>query len=172
MATDYYWHLVFYGYRHYLAYYLVEEFLTNLFPEVFAAVRQTGYHLEFLAKTTAGGGLASIDVNFLTYSNGLGLYTALILASPGEEGQKWLRWVAGVAILLLVSAWGVGLEAMKGVMAAIPEVRGHFTFWVVRAVFISNRYNLLVLPTIMPVMVWLGFHTSFLKQLPPHMARK
>lgn len=153
---------------------LVERLLLNLFPEVFVAVHQTGYHLEFWAKTTVGGSLVRFEVNSLTYSNGLALYTALVLASPGEEGRKWLRWLMGIAILLLVSTWGVGLEAMKGVMAAIPEVRGHFTFplWVGRTVFISNRYNLLVLPTIMPIMIWMGFHTSFLKQLAPGMTGK
>jgi hypothetical protein len=148
---------------------LLEGSLTNLFPEVFAAVRQTGYHLVVWAKTTAAGDLVRFEINSLPYSNSLALYTALVLASPGEEGQKWLRWLMGIAILLLVTTWGVGLEATKGVMAAIPAVGGHFTFplWAGRAAFISSRYNVLVLPTIMPIMIWIGFNTRFLRQLVP-----
>ncbi len=153
---------------------LVERSLTNLFSEVFAAVHQKGYHLEFLVKNTAGSGLAGCDVNSLVYSNGLALYTALVLASSGEEGQKWLRWLMGITILLFVSAWGVGLGAIKTVMEVIPEVRGNFTFplWLGRAISISSRYNVLILPTIMPVIIWIGFHKSFLKQLVPNIARE
>lgn len=145
----------------------VDMVLTDFFSDVFAAVGPNGYHLEIWARTLDSHGLAMFKINSLIYSHGLALYTALVLASSDEEDKKWLQWIVGVVLLLIATSWSVCLESVRHVMVDIPELQGKIPFnvWVGRLVFISERYNLLLLPSIMPIIIWIGFHAKFLKYL-------
>ena len=90
----------------------IDGLLPNLFSPVIADIRQNGYQLTILAKITSPAGtlgLLRFDINTLLYSNCLPLYTALVLASPGREVQKWGHWMIGLILLWLVAIFGVSL---------------------------------------------------------------
>ena len=159
---------------------LVDGLLSGLFPDVISTVRQIGYEIEVgvhhvaqtpLSGMSMGGKQELVfEVNHLTYGYCLPLYTALILASPSEEGQKWFRWLVGVVILQLVQVWGVSFKILKTLAFNIgPEVSAHlgFTPWELNALALGYQFGYLILPAVAPLVIWVGFHADFLKQLAP-----
>jgi hypothetical protein len=163
---------------------LVDTLMTGLFPQVISAVRQVGYHLEVSVQylVQAGmsgmpkGGVADLifQVNPLMYGYCLPLYTALILASPSDEGQKWFRWLVGLCILQLVQVWGVSFHILKVLIFNLdPAVSGQLAFgtWGTNAVALGYQFGYLILPAVAPLVIWIAFHTDFIKQMGPGMAR-
>ena len=159
---------------------LVDGLLTGLFPDVISAIRQIGYELEvavhFVAQTSMPGmsvgakGELVFEVNPLMYGYCLPLYTALILASPSEEGKKWFRWLVGLVILQLVEVWGVSFSILKTLVFQMgPELSAQLAFspWQLNAIALGYQFGFLILPAVAPLVIWVGFHTDYLKQLAP-----
>lgn len=163
---------------------LVDGLLTGLFPDVISAIRQLGFDLEvavhYIAQTSMSGmpagakGELVFEVNPLMYGYCLPLYTALILASPSEEGQKWFRWLVGLLILQLVEVWGVSFSILKTLAFQMgPEVSAQLAFspWQLNAVALGYQFGFLILPAVSPLVIWVGFHADYLKQLAPGAGR-
>lgn len=163
---------------------LVDGLMTGLFPDVISAIRQLGYELEvavhYIARTSmpdmpvGAKGELVFEVNPLMYGYCLPLYTALILASPSEEGQKWFRWLVGLVILQLVEVWGVSFSIFKTLALQMgPEVSDQLAFspWQLNAVALGYQFGYLILPAVSPLVIWVGFHADYLKQLAPGAGR-
>lgn len=163
---------------------LVDGLMTHLFAEVISGIRQVGYHLEVAVKSVSQASLAGMpkgatgellfEINPLMYGYCLPLYSALILASPSDEGQKWFRWLVGLVILQLVQVWGVSFHILKTLLFNLgPEVGAQLSFgpWGMNAVALGYQFGYLILPAVAPLVIWIAFHADYLKQLGPGMAR-
>lgn len=155
----------------------VDGSLPNLFSPVVAEIRQNGYQLTVIGRVYSSSGsvgLLRFDVNTLLYSNCLPLYTALVLASPGGEGQKWLRWLIGLVLLWLVATLSVSLEIMKHFLAEIPGAREilNFPSWAVNGLILSDLYGNLLLPALAPLVIWIALNLDYIKQLAPGLRKE
>jgi hypothetical protein len=135
------------------------------------AVEQAGTTWTFATtlkpgQATAASGTVTIDVNTLLYSFGLPLYAALVLAA---REPRWPRTLAlGYAVILPFVAWGVLADFLKGVaIAAGPFVASQTGFSAMQREMIAFAYQFgtLVLPTVVPAVVWVVTHRAFLERL-------
>lgn len=160
--------------------YLVDWLLMGLFPDVISGIQQVGYHVEAAAYYTAAPPSVTVskgmiselvfEVNVLSYGYGVPLYTALLLSSPGEEREKWIKWTAGIVILQLTQAWGVGFEILKNLLfSSGPEVAGALSFaqWQMEAVALGYQFGYLIMPAVAPLVIWIAFHSDYLETLVP-----
>lgn len=154
----------------------VDGLLPNLFFPVIADIRQSGYQLTIIGRIfspSGSVGLLKFDVNTLVYSNCLPLFTALVLASSGGEGQKWLRWLIGLALLWLVATLGVSLEILKHFLSEIPGAREilNLPSWAVNSLVLSDLYGNLLLSSLAPLVVWIALNLDYIKHLAPGIGR-
>ncbi|MCG8429279.1 MAG: hypothetical protein MI754_18155 [Chromatiales bacterium] len=163
--------------------YLVKFALTGLFPEAISDISQSGYQIETAVFYTAQAGNAAVppgmvaelvfDVNALSYGYCVPLYTALVLASPSEEGEMWFRWIVGLIILQFTQAWGVSFDILKTILLSSgPELTQALAFeqWQLEAVALGYQLGYLVIPAVAPVIIWIAFHSNYLKTLAPSLA--
>ncbi|MCC7277047.1 MAG: hypothetical protein IT487_01860 [Chromatiaceae bacterium] len=164
---------------------LVNGILTSLFSEIIIGVHQVGYHLEvavnYVSQTPQAGlprgaaGELVFQVNPLMYGYCLPLYTALILASPSAEGQKWFRWLVGLLILQLVEVWGVSFHILKTLLFNTgPEVSAQLAMgpWGSNAIALGYQFGYLILPAVAPLVIWIAFHGDYLRQLAPGIGKR
>jgi hypothetical protein len=98
------------------------------------------------------------------------LYTALILASPGTEGELWVRWLVGLLILLPVQLWGIGFDIAKTLLFDLgPEASAEpgFSSLQTNLVALGYQFGSLMLPAVAPLAIWLGQHREFVFGLRP-----
>jgi len=141
------------------------------FPDLVRAVEQAGTIWTFATtlkpgQATAATGTIAVDVNSLLYSFGLPLYAALVLAAR-EPG--WPRRLAiGYAAILPFVAWGVLADFLKSVaIASGPLVASQTGFSALQREVIAFAYQFgsLVLPTVVPAIVWVVTHRAYLERL-------
>jgi hypothetical protein len=154
----------------------VDGSLPNLFFPVIAEIRQNGYQLTIVGRmfsSSGSVGLVKFDVNTLLYSNCLPLYTALVLASPGGEGQKWVRWLIGLALLWIVATLGVSLEILKYFLTEIPGALEilNLPSWAVNSLILSDLYGNLLLPALAPLVIWIALNLDYIRQLAPGLGK-
>jgi len=138
--------------------------------DLVTAVEQAGSIYTFATTLKPGqaaaSGTVTVDVNTLLYSFGLPLYAALVLAAR-EPG--WPRKLAiGYAVIIPFVAWGVLADFLKGVaIAAGPLVASQTGFSALQREVIAFAYQFgsLVLPTVVPAVVWVATHRAYLERL-------
>lgn len=156
--------------------------LVSLLPEAVRAVEPSGQFLDIVtaippppsAASTAQGQIGELifEINGLIYSYSLPLFTGLLLASPGSEKQKWLRWTFGAVVLLLVQAWGVSFDALKTILFNLgPDAAALVPMGDLgkNLVALGYQFGTLILPAVTPLILWIGLHREFLNQLAPGM---
>ena len=162
---------------------LVDLLMTHLFPEAIAQVTQKGNALLVATQALPQQAAASADprsiapavelvftINPLIYGWCVPLYTALILASPGTEGQLWVRWLLGMLILLPVQLWGIGFDIAKTVLFDLgPETSARlgFSAWQSNLVALGYQFGSLMLPAVAPLAIWIGQYREFVFDLRP-----
>ncbi len=147
---------------------LVDALMTWLFPALIERVEQVGNALSVITRiqvsAPSGGGEATgdllFDLNPLKYGYCVPLYTALVLATPAEDGAKILRWVIGMSILLAVQVFGIGTEILKILAFDIGgeqarELMG-FSAWGYEGLALAYQLGFLILPSVVPIMTWFG----------------
>ena len=161
---------------------LTNLLLPLLLPDAISGIEQNGYMLDiitrFIPALQAGVRVPEnrvaemvFSVNPLMYGYGIPLFTALLFATPeGEEGEKWFRWLVATAILILVQAFGVSMDALKTILFGMgPEVFAQMGFgkWQLEATALGYQLGYLILPAVTPVALWIGFHKKYIEQLAP-----
>ena len=140
-------------------------------PDLVIAVEQAGATYTFATTlkpgvATAMSGSITVDVNALLYAFGLPLYVALVLAAR-EPG--WRRKLAiGYAVIIPFVAWGVLADFLKNVaITASPLVASQtgFTAWQREVIAFAFQFGSLILPTVVPAVVWVVTHRAFLERL-------
>ena len=163
--------------------YLTDLVMTGLFPNAVTDVVQQGYMLDVATAFAPPGAVQApgriaemvFSVNPLIYGYSIPLFTGLMLATPGEEGDKWFRWTIGILVLIPVQVWGVSFEILKTLLFNLgPDVREAMGFapWQLEAVALGYQAGYLVLPAVTPIVVWIAFHREFLARLAPGVAER
>ncbi|MEO5701879.1 MAG: exosortase H-associated membrane protein [Casimicrobiaceae bacterium] len=111
------------------------------------------------------GAAVTVEVNALLYAFGLPLFVALTLAA-GEP--RWWRTLAiGYVALLPVIAWGTLADFLKNIAItsgpAIASQTG-FSGGQREIIAFAFQFGSLILPTVVPAVVWVVTHRKFLTQ--------
>jgi hypothetical protein len=146
-----------------LAWLLIALFKSGLV----ASLEQPARDLVFvttLQVQEAGGQVALVtpEVDPLLYTYGLAFYLALVLASRAP----WRRVLMGIAVLLPFHAWSIAFDFLAQVGFRMgPEVSAAAGFapWAVEATALGYQVGTLMLPTLMPVIVWAAACPAYLR---------
>ncbi len=146
---------------------IVDALMTWVFPALIERVAQDGNALTVVSRLVvsveAGGGATTGDIVFelnpLKYGYCVPLYTALVLALPGEEAGRTMRWVVGMIVLLAVQVFGVSMEVLKVLVFDIGkearEILG-FADWGYEGLALAYQLGFLILPPVVPIAIWFG----------------
>lgn len=107
----------------------------------------------------------------LIYGYGLALFTAMTLATPKDENRKWLEISIAYVVFLFVQLFGIMNQMfMQLVFYAPPEISRYFP-WVENHIDLlgtSYQISTLVLPPVMPLILWILFNTTYMEKLVGH----
>jgi hypothetical protein len=119
-----------------------------------------------LRATAPVAGVVTVDVNTLLYAFGLPLFAALTVAA---RTSHWRRHLAlGYAAILPFIAWGVLADFLKNVaITAGPAIASQAGFapWQREAIAFAYQFGSLILPAVVPVVLWVALHGGFLSAL-------
>ena len=139
--------------------------------DLVTSVEQAGAVYTFTTTLKPGealdaSGTITVDVNALLYAFGLPLFVALVLAAR-EAG--WPRKLAlGYVVIIPFVAWGVLADFLKNVaITASPLVVSQtgFAAWQRELIAFAYQFGSLILPTVVPAVVWVITHRAFLERL-------
>ena len=110
-----------------------------------------------LMRNGMGAATADVEVASATYTYGIALFLALSLAARGWRKPKLV--LAGIAIVWLSSAWGIGFDALRQ-LSTSRELASHVVLGTAARTFIAFGYQVgsLLLPTLLPIALWLGLN--------------
>lgn len=146
---------------------LAKAAVALLFPAWAEGVEQSGALLTLLTSLEVSGvagvppgqiALLSPEVGSLKYAYGLPLLIALLLASDAQH--KWRKMAIGALALLPFQVWGVCFDWLKQV--ALGAGAGGFSPWAREAIAFAYQFGYLVLPALLPVMLWALMDRRFL----------
>ena len=114
----------------------------------------------------AGGvGDILVDANPARYSYGLPVLWALLLAAGGS--QRLRKLVGGSLLLLPAQAFSLTLDLLKQMAMAMPggvQALG-IDQWQLEAIGLGYQLGALVLPTLVPVLLWLWLDEAYARKL-------
>ena len=142
----------------------VLSFVTNLRPA---------------SATTSSVGRAGsvvVDSSALIYTYGLPLFAALTLAATGlKNGARLAKVLAiGYVVLLPFQTWGVVADALKQLAITMgPAISSQTGFSATQREVIAFAYQFgtLILPTVIPAIVWVLLHRPFLERISEDIGR-
>jgi hypothetical protein len=154
------------------------------FGDIFTDVEQSGSVLSFITNLrpatatsfTAGKAAVIVESKSLIYTYGLPLFTALALAATGlKDGMRLAKvLVIGYVALLPFQTWGVVADALKQLAITMgPGIASQTGFSAVQREVIAFAYQFgtLILPTVIPAIVWVLTHRPFLERMSADLAR-
>ena len=145
--------------------------LVDLFKSgMVSALEQSGLTLMFVTTLVvhpAPGqtGVLVPEVNPLLYTYGLALFLALMLAARAQ----WWKILLGAALLLPFQSWGIAFDFLSQVGVKLgPDVSAQAGLlgWRREAIALGYQIGSLILPTLMPVVLWAVFSRRFIESLP------
>jgi hypothetical protein len=152
---------------------LLAELVTRVaLPDLVQAIEQHGDKITFVTTlhaanatvATAAGGLVSDDIDVRHFTFGLPLLAALILAARAPHRERNL--LVGYAVLLPFQTWGVLAEFLQDIAAGFgPGVASQtgFNAWQREAIAFGYQFGTLILPTVVPAVVWVLMHRRLLE---------
>ena len=140
------------------------------FGDLVAKIESSGSALTFITTLKPGAGVAagvvSVDVNMLVYAFGMPFFAALTLAA--REASWWRTLVLGYAVIVPFVAWGALADFLKGIAiassAAIASQTG-FSAWQRELIAFAYQFGSLILPAVVPAVLWVLLHRAFLERL-------
>lgn len=147
--------------------------LPALMPQLFDAVSQQGYTLDMetliaLPPAMVGGregALATISVNPMIYGYGLPLFAGLIMAAPGRTRIQLLQILLGWVVICLVQCWGVSWRALKVLAFDMGEQISASVPLPNEVIALGYQLGYLILPALVPVVLWIALNPGFLRLL-------
>lgn len=141
------------------------------FPDLVRSIEQT--RAIFVFATTLHPGSAqsvaaaiTVEVNALLYAFGMPLFAALTLAAA-EPGRARVLAIGYVALLPVVT-WGVVADFLKNVaITSGPLIASQTGFSAAQreVIAFAFQFGSLILPTVIPAIVWVMTHRAFLLEL-------
>jgi len=116
--------------------------------------------------TGVSSGFVSVDVNLLLYSFGMPLLAALIVAARETAWKRHL--LVGYLVLMPFIAWGGLADFLANIaITAGPAVASQTGFSTAQREIIAFAFQFgsLILPAIVPAVVWVLMHRRFLERL-------
>ena len=141
----------------------LDPLITWLLPDLVQGVMRRGNALLLIQRTAALGSEAALPVpavahpiNPLIYGYGVPLYSALVLAAPGEDAVKMGRWMVGMLILFLAQVFGLATEILKDLTFGIEAARAQLNLSAFEYEMVALAYQLgyLILPPLAPILIW------------------
>lgn len=155
---------------------VLDTLMTWIFPTLIGGIEPAGNQLLVTTQltvphpdaTNAMIGLIRFETHPLDYGYCVPLYTALVLASPGEDRRKVFLWLVGMTILFVVQLFGVATSITKILAFHIDgSAREQLAFS--RAGYellaLAFKFGYLILPPISPILLWIVQFRSFLSNL-------
>jgi hypothetical protein len=138
--------------------------------DIVQSIEQAGSIATFVttlrAATSEARGVVTVDVNTLLYSFGMPLFAALTLAA---RETAWKRHLAlGYVVMLPFVAWGIVAEFLKNVaITAGPAIASQAGFapWQREAIAFAYQFGSLILPAVVPAVLWVALHGAFIARL-------
>ncbi len=140
------------------------------FGDLVKAVEQNGPLLDFVTSLKPGQATSDsktvleVESNVLLFTFGLPMLAALILAAG--EPHRVRHLLVGYVLLLPFQTFSVVADFLKNVaIVAGPAVASQigFTPWQREAIAFSYQFGTLILPTVVPAIVWVLMHRRFLE---------
>jgi hypothetical protein len=125
---------------------------------------------------SAGKAAVIVDSRSLLYTYGLPLFAALTLAATGfGNGARLTKVMAiGYVVLLPFQTWGVFADALKQLAITMgPAISSQtgFTSFQREVIAFAYQFGTLILPTVIPAIVWVLTHRPFLEQMSQNLAK-
>lgn len=137
----------------------------------------TRYQSSLLAGHRPGDavGLITFNIDALKYCYGTPLFAAMTLAVPGSFKIRLSCLLLGVIALIPVQCWGVVSDALatlsfklgNGVAAQLG-----FNRLLREAIALGYQLGYLILPSLVPIILWGLLNRSFLRQMAPNLIPK
>lgn len=153
---------------------LAELFTRSAFGDLVRGVEQSRALLTFVtslrpAQAAAAGSataVLSVESNALLFSFGLPMFAALTVAT--RQPQLVRRLLLGYLVLLPFQTWGVVADFLKNIaVLAGPAVAAQagFSAWQREVIVYSYQFGTLIMPAVVPAVVWVIMHRRFLESL-------
>jgi hypothetical protein len=116
--------------------------------------------------TGVSGGFVSVDVNLLLYSFGMPLLAALTLAAREPSWKRHL--LVGYVVMIPFIAFSGLADFLKNIaITAGPAVASQTGFSAAQreTIAFAFQFGSLILPAIVPAIVWVLMHRKFLERL-------
>ena len=116
-----------------------------------------------------GAGVVSVDVNMLVYAFGMPFFAALTLAA--REAKWWRTLAIGYGVIVPFVAWGVLADFLKSIAIAAPPAiasQTGFLSWQRELIAFAYQFGSLILPAVVPAVLWVLLHRAFLERLRRH----
>jgi hypothetical protein len=138
-----------------------------LFPELIEGLYQSGNRLQVVSAFSVPApdpdpgavGELVFEINPLSYGYSIPLYTALLLASPGADLTRAIRWLVAMVLLFALQIFGVITNVLKIFLldlhdqsAAVLSLPG----WGNELLAIAYQFGYLILPPVAPIVLWVG----------------
>lgn len=107
----------------------------------------------------------------LIYGYGLALFSAMTLATPKDENRKWLEIGIAYVVFLFVQLFGIMNKMYMDLVFYAPKEISHYFPWVENHIDLlgtSYQISTLVLPPVMPLILWILFNTAYMEKLIGH----
>lgn len=134
------------------------------------AIETQGGAVSFVTTLRPGvaqaGGELTVDVNMLLYAFGLPLFVALTVAA--RQRPLWRPLVIGYLVMLPFIAWGTLADFLKSIAITAPPLIASQTGFGARArdmIAFAYQFGSLILPAVVPAVVWVLTHRAFLERL-------
>jgi hypothetical protein len=154
------------------------------FGDMILDVEKTGALFSFITNLrpasatsfSAGTAAVIVDSRSLLYTYGLPLFAALTLAATGiGNGARLTRVLAiGYVVLLPFQTWGVFADALKQLAITMgPAISSQtgFSSFQREVIAFAYQFGTLILPTVIPAIVWVLTHRPFLEQMSQDLAK-
>lgn len=131
-----------------------------------------GTHVQVTVAASGGqaGGVGVLEptLNPMVYAWSLPLFAGLAMATPLSAARRALQFAVAFAAIWAAQAFGIVAEALKAVafesgpegVAAIAQV--HLN---PNALAVAYQFCVLILPAVLPVVLWVAFNRPFIEQL-------
>jgi hypothetical protein len=140
------------------------------FGDLVRAIEAGGSVLTFVTTLKpgegVGAGVVSVDVNMLVYAFGMPFFAALTLAA--REAAWWRTLAVGYGVIVPFAAWGVLADFLKGIAIAAPPAiasQTGFLSWQRELIAFAYQFGSLILPAVVPAVLWVLLHRAFLERL-------
>lgn len=124
-----------------------------------------------IAPSAAGpGGVGVLEptLNPMVYAWSLPLFAGLAMATPLSVGRRLVQFAVALVAIWVGQAFGICAEALKvlafqsGSEGAAAIAGAHLD---ANAIGIAYQFAVLILPAVLPVVLWVAFNRGFIEQL-------